>query len=205
MNWALSKHGLGVAAGNWLLALVYMAFAYAHLHGFAQTPRLSLLLLVFVETLILVFALARKDPSETWHSSKTWVTTLGGTFLPLLLRPTDAPNDLVAGQLIQLIGVTLQIVALLSLNRSFGLLPALRDIKSSGLYRWVRHPLYSAYTLAFIGYVMNNPSIHNVSIFVLATGFQVMRIVNEETFLSRYPEYAAYAKRTRWRLIPLIW
>ena len=144
-------------------------------------------------------------PSGTWHSSKTWITTLGGTFLPLLLRPTDAPADLVAGQLIQLVGVTLQIVALLSLNRSFGLLPAHRDIKSGGLYRWVRHPLYSAYTLALIGYVVNNPSIHNAAILVLATGFQVMRIVNEETFLSRYSEYAAYVKRTRWRLIPLIW
>ena len=205
MNWAISRRGLGVATGNVVLAMVYGAFVYAHLLGLANTPRLSLLLLVLVESLVLVFALTRKSPTGTWHTSKTWLTTLGGTFAPLLLRPTDAPADLFSGQMIQLLGVALQIAALVSLNRSFGLLPAHREVKSSGLYRWMRHPLYSAYTLAIVGYLVNNASIYNVAVFVVATGFQVLRIINEETFLSRYPEYRTYAKRTRWRLIPLIW
>ncbi|MFQ6019078.1 MAG: methyltransferase family protein [Kiloniellaceae bacterium] len=205
MNWGISKRGLQVAAGNVLLALMYATFAYAHLQSFAKTPRLSLLLAFLVETLTLIFGLVRKDSNGTWHSSKTWVTTLGGTFAPLLFWPTAAPVDLFAGQLIQLAGFTLQVGALLSLNRSFGLLPAHRDVKSGGLYRWIRHPLYSAYTLANIGYMVNNLSLYNVAIFVVATGFQVLRVINEETFLSRYGEYSAYAKRTRWRLIPLIW
>ncbi len=205
MNWGISKRGLQVAAGNVLLALMFVVFAYAHLQGFAETPRLSLLLVIPVEILTLVFVLVRKDSNATWHSLKTWITSLGGSFAPLLLRPIDAPADLFAGQLVQLAGFMLQFAALLSLNRSFGLLPAHRAVKSGGLYRWIRHPLYSAYTLAFIGYLVNNLSLYNVAILTVATGFQVLRIINEETFLSRYGEYGAYANRTRWRLIPLIW
>ncbi|MCK6452335.1 MAG: hypothetical protein L6R19_16025 [Alphaproteobacteria bacterium] len=46
---------------------------------------------------------------------------------------------------------------------------------------------------------------YNVAIFIAATGLQVMRIRSEETFLMRYDEYADYARRTRWRLIPAVW
>jgi protein-S-isoprenylcysteine O-methyltransferase Ste14 len=205
MNRAISRHGLGVAGSNVLLALMYGAFAYIHLLNYAKTGRLSVLLIVLVETLILVFALVRSDPSGTWHSWKTWVTTVGGTFLPLLLRPVDGASDILAGNLVQLVGFILQVAAVLALNRSFGLLPAHRGVKTGGLYRWVRHPLYSAYALANIGYIVNHPSAWNITVFAFAIAFQVLRIRNEEEFLSRYDDYGAYAERTRWRLVPLVW
>jgi len=205
MNRAISRQGLGVAAGNMLLALTYVLFLASHLQGFAATPRLSLICLVVAESLCLIFALIRTDPNATWHSWSTWATTLAGTFMPLLLRPTGAPDDLLAGQAIQVAGLLLQIAALGALNRSFGLLPAHRGVKTDGLYRAVRHPLYMAYALAGIGYVVNNFDLHNLAVLVVGTGFQVLRILNEETFLLRYPDYADYARRTRWRLLPLIW
>lgn len=205
MKRAVSMHGLGVAGSNVLLALVYGAFAYVHLLNYAKTGRPSVLLIVLVETLILVFALVRSDPSGTWHSWQTWVTTLGGTLLPLLLRPVAGASDLPAGSLIQLAGFGLQVAAVLALNRSFGLLPAHRGVKTGGLYRWVRHPLYSAYALANVGYIVNHPSAWNLGVLALAIAFQVLRIRNEEAFLSRYPDYGAYARRTRWRLVPLVW
>ena len=205
MNRGITKPGLGVAAGNVLLALMYILFISAHLQSFTKTPRLSLLLIVSVETVCLIFVLIRKDPDETWHSWQTWVTTLGGTFAPLLFRPTLAPADLLAGHIIQGAALMLVIAALLSLNRSFGLLPAHRGVKSDGLYRWIRHPLYTAYALAWIGYVVNNFDLYNVVILLAAIGLEILRIVNEETLLLRYQAYAVYAQRTRWRLIPLLW
>ena len=201
----LSWRGVGTAATNLLLGMLFFAFAYAHLQQFVATPRVSLLLIVGVEALVAVLVIIRRDADRTHHSVKTWVSTFGGTIGPLLLRPTEAPTDLLVGQVLQVAGFGLQIAAVLSLNRRFGLLPAYRGVKSDGLYGWVRHPLYSAYLLAHVGYLINNTSAYNFAIIVFSTGFQILRIVQEERLLCEYEAYAQYVRRTRWRLIPAIW
>lgn len=200
-----SWRGVGIASTNLVLCVLFCAFAYSHLQQFLVQPRLSLLLIVVVEAIVAVLVIIRRDPDQTDFHWKTWVATIGGTIGPLLLRPTDAPVDLLAGQALQLAGVVLQIFAVLSLNRSFGLLPAHRGVKSDGMYRWVRHPLYSSYLLAHAGYLVNNFSWANVGVIVLATAFQVLRIAQEENLLGRYQAYAEYQTKTRWRLIPAVW
>lgn len=200
-----SWRGVGTAATNLLLGGLFLAFAYTHLQQFMAAPRLSLLLIVAVETIVAVLLVIRRDSDRTHHSWKTWLATFGGTAAQLLLRPTDASADVVFGQALQLAGFVLQIAAVLSLNRSFGLLPAHRGVKSDGLYRWVRHPLYSAYLFVHAGYLLNNFSAYNVAVITLATGFQVLRILQEERLLSEYEAYMQYAERTRWRLIPAVW
>lgn len=197
--------GVGVAATNLTLAVLFFAFAYANVLSFVEQPRLSVLLLIITETILAVFVLIRHDADQTRHTWMSWSTTTFGTFLPLLLRATDAEADLLVGQVIQAIGFSMQIIAILSLNRSFGLLPAHRGVKSNGLYRVVRHPLYAAYTFAFCGFLINNPSITNIAVVIACTAFQVLRIREEEGLLLNYPEYAAFAQKVRWRLIPAIW
>lgn len=197
--------GLGAAISNLLLAILFIGFAYAHLQRFLVQPRLSLLLIVAVEGLVAVILVIRRDPENTQHGWKTWGATSIGTFAPMLLRPIDAPTDLLVGQILQVAAIGLQIGAVLSLNRSFGLLPAHRGVKSGGLYRWVRHPLYSAYLLAHVGYLASNMSWANVLVVVTGTAFQVVRILQEERLLLQYPDYARYSGTTRWRLVPAIW
>lgn len=197
--------GLGAALSNLLLATLFIAFAYAHLQSFLEQPRLSLLLIVAVEALVAVMLIIRREPDQTRHGWKTWIATSIGTFAPMLLRPTDAPADLLVGQVLQVLAFGLQIAAVLSLNRSFGLLPAHRGVKSDGLYRWVRHPLYSTYLMAHLGYLANNMSLQNVVVVAVVTGFQIVRILQEEQLLNQYPDYARYTLGTRWRLIPAIW
>ena len=99
----------------------------------------------------------------------------------------------------------MQIAALLCLNRSFGLLPAYRGVKSYGPYSLVRHPLYTAYVISFIGYWINNQSSLNAAIVVFGSAFLVMRIYYEEALLLKYDDYMLYATKTRWRLVPAVW
>jgi protein-S-isoprenylcysteine O-methyltransferase Ste14 len=197
--------GLGAALSNLLLATLFFSFAYANLQRFLVQPRLSLLLIVVVEGLVVVMLVIRRDPENTQHGWKTWAATAIGTFAPMLMRPSDAPTDLLVGQILQTVAFGLQIGAVLSLNRSFGLLPAHRGVKSDGLYRWVRHPLYSTYLLAHVGYLASNISWANFLVVVTATTFQVVRILQEEQLLLQYPDYARYSDTTRWRLVPAIW
>ena len=205
VNEKSSMRGIGIAATNLSLALFFLAFAYANALSFIDQPRLSVLLILITETIVAVFLLIRRDPDQTRHTWKSWITTTGGTLMPLLLRPTDAMADMLVGQLIQMTGFMMQIIAVLSLNRSFGLLPAHRGVKSDGLYRLVRHPLYAAYTFVFTGYLINNPSLDNLVIVAAGTVFQVLRIREEESLLLTYPDYVAFAEKVRWRLIPAIW
>ena len=200
-----SLRGIGLAITNVGLAFLFAVFAYGHAVSFLERPRLSVLLIVITETIVAVLLLVRRDPDETRHTWQTWITTTGGTFAPLLLRPTEVSEDVLIGQVLQIAGTLVQIGALAALNRSLGLLPAHRGIKSDGLYRFVRHPLYTAYILTFTGYLISNLTIYNTIILVAGTAFMVMRIRLEEDLLRQYPLYVNYADKTRWRLIPSVW
>lgn len=200
-----SLRGLGLASTNLFLAVLFGAFAFANAASFIAEPRLSVLLIVLVEAIVAIFFIIRRDPDETEHSWKTWTSTTLGTFAPMLLRPTDATADLLAGSILQVGGFAIQITALLFLSRSFGLLPAYRGVKTNGLYSLVRHPLYSAYVISFIGYWINNPSLANAAVITFGTAFLVWRIHCEEALLLKYEDYSRYAIQTRWRLIPAVW
>jgi protein-S-isoprenylcysteine O-methyltransferase Ste14 len=197
--------GFGLAFVNLLLATLFILFAIANAKSFLVNPRLSVFLIVVTETIVAVFLVIRRDPDETHHSWQTWVTTTCGTLAPFLLRPVDATADVLLGNIFQISGFLLQIVALLALNRCIGLLPAYRGVKSSGLYSVVRHPLYMAYVITFFGYLFNNPSLGNLGIVLSGTGFLMMRIRYEESLLYKYPDYVDYAARTRWQLMPGLW
>ena len=200
-----SFKGIRLAFTNMLLATFFVFFAFTNAHSFIANPRLSVLLIVVAESIAAIFLIVRRDPDETWHSWQTWLTTTCGTLAPLLLRPVEAAQDVLVGEVLIVLGVVMQIFALAALNRSFGLLPALRGVKSRGLYSLVRHPLYAAYVIIFSGYLINNQSLSNAAIVLFGIAFLVMRIHYEEALLIKQADYRQYLNKTRWRLIPAIW
>lgn len=204
MRATLTRAGLATASGDLGVAALFLAFAYANLRAFLAHPRLSPLLIVVLETAFAAFALVRRRSTSTATTPLAWISTAAGTFLPLLLRPTGATEDSLAAQVVQILGLILGIASVLSLNRSIGLLPAHRGIRSSGTYRWVRHPLYASYLIAQAGYVASNPSAWNVSLLVIVACAQLVRIAGEERLLSSDPAYLEYVARTRWKLVPFL-
>lgn len=200
----LTMTGLLSNLTSFSLTGLYLFFAYAHLLSFMEHQRASVLLIVIMETIFALFFLTRNRADKTLFSPYAWITTIGGTFCPLFLRPVEVANDYFIGVSLQYTGLFLAIYGILSLNQSIGLLPAHRGIKSTGLYQWIRHPLYSAYTIMQIGYLINNFNAWNLMIVMISFEFQILRIFNEERFLSQYPAYVEYRARTRWRLLPFI-
>jgi len=200
----ITRAGLGAAFTNVALCACFLAFARAHAGSFARHHRPSGLLLVAIEALFALFFLVRAPADRMALSPSAWLSTLGGTFLPMFLRPADVPHDALAGQIVQVVGLSLAIYGILSLNRSFGLVPAHRGVRSTGAYRWVRHPLYAAYAVMAAGYLASNLTARNAAIVAVAYACQVVRIFNEERLLSRYPAYLEYRGRTRWRLVPYV-
>ena len=93
---------------------------------------------------------------------------------------------------------------MVSLGRSFGIVAANRGIRTGGPYRYVRHPLYSAYILTETGYLLENPSLRNWCLFGVVMAFQAVRIVEEERTLAEDPAYREYRRTVRSRVVPYL-
>lgn len=91
-------------------------------------------------------------------------------------------------------------------QRSFHLAanPTEGGLVTSGPYRYIRHPIYtSALVLTWAG-IAAHWSMLNAAFGVLVIGGSLMRILCEEYLVRiRYPEYDAYASRTK-RIIPFV-
>lgn len=189
-------------ACNVALSLLFLQFAAEQGQALLHAFRLSTLLLLLKVSTDVVFYLIRRLPRDTSFSVYDWCVGLAGTYAIVLFRPGGNGHDLLVGQVLQLAGLALQVLAMLSLNRSIGMVPANRGIQTGGLYRLVRHPLYLSYVVAFFGYVLSQPSLYNVLVYSVAVVLWILRLVAEERFLLQDARYREYAERVRWRLIP---
>lgn len=186
-----------------ILATTWGIFAYAHLVQFQKSHEPALLLFCFSETLTAALYIFRSDPKTISLVPLDWMIAIGGTFAPLFFRPSAFAVFPWATTLI-VAGATIQILGVLSLNRSFALVAAKRKIKTAWMYRIVRHPIYASYCLTFTGYVLTNTSPGNITIYLIAIGFLCARIFREESHLSLDPIYREYMRAVRYRLVPFI-
>lgn len=186
-----------------LLATLFGLFAYAHFNKYLETGEWALLLVILSETLTTGFFIFRSTPKTVSVAPSDWMVAIAGSFLPMFLRPATW-GVLPSASIIIALGTMLQIVSLLSLNRSFALVAAKREIKTAWMYRIVRHPLYACYFLVFGGYVLVHTTLANLLIFAATMGFLWVRIRREERHLALDPTYRAYMLQVRYRLVPFV-
>lgn len=149
----------------------------------------------------------RRPPALVSKSVPIWIAAYFGTFGASLLRP-GGPHAgwLDNGALVlQGIGIVVGCLSLAALGRSLGLVPAHRGLVTSGAYGFLRHPLYASYVFVDLGYLLQSPRLWNVAVLIVVWMCQVARMVSEEKLLGTDPAYRAYARQTRWRLIPGVW
>jgi protein-S-isoprenylcysteine O-methyltransferase Ste14 len=189
---------------NVCMASLWALFALRHIGAFKSTGNATYLLICLSETITASFFILRKAPVTVSDRFVDWLLAIVGTFAPLFLLPSPS-GGLNWGGMVLVPGMILQILAVLSLNRSFGLVAAKREIKTGGLYRFVRHPLYASYVLIMTGYLAGNVTWWNVVIGMLTIACHVARIVREERHLAQDGSYVEYMKRVPYRLIPLMY
>jgi protein-S-isoprenylcysteine O-methyltransferase Ste14 len=106
-------------------------------------------------------------------------------------------------------GSILRLAAVFVLGRRFSGLVAIQpghQLKTDGLYRYIRHPSYTGLIASMIGYVLIFRSMIGLLLNILLFLFLVSRMNDEESFLEAHfgDEYRNYRLRTR-RLVPFVY
>lgn len=196
---------------NIAVAAYYSSFAYNHLLYYLDTGHLTTLLFLIYETLIVFLALIRRIPTDVSFSVRDWLVAGIGTYTPLMMissKGAFAGDSIVLA--LQLLAIVFSFVGMLSLNRSYGTVPANRGVRTNGLYRFVRHPVYAGYFVSLTCFALQNLSswdiaLWNILLALVTLTAMVFRIRYEEEFLMRDEAYQAFAEKTRYRILPGVW
>lgn len=207
MKLRLGPRGLKIL--NYYLALNVVAFVAWGIYGAVSEGRFDYREAGFAaqNILLAVLFIARKNPVETDSSLLNQAVAIvafcsGALFMG---RPsTGDPLILNISSTIIFAANVLGFVTLLNLGKSFGILIAYREVKSSGLYSVVRHPMYGTDILLRIGYLTSHFNGLTAALFVLSSGCYVYRAMLEERFLGKRAEYRDYMARVRYRFIPYV-
>lgn len=168
-----------------------------------QIPTHPQVVLFLFSELVGVALILFQRRGETSTSLYPIAVAFLGTCVSLLVTPhgDQLVSDTVSTTLV-VAGAAIALGAKLSLRRSFGIVPANRGVKRGGLYRFVRHPMYSGYIINQIGLLLVYFSLWNVAIYAVAWLAFLARAKEEEKFLSQDPEYRDYSSQVRARLVP---
>jgi protein-S-isoprenylcysteine O-methyltransferase Ste14 len=161
---------------------------------------------LFDFTLFAALTLLRTSPIARSQSFLARVVALAGTCavfgFGLLSHP--APSlfcDLLSAALLVLGGYCVCYVVLW-LGRSFSIMPEARRLVTTGPYKYVRHPLYTAEAVAALGLLVQYRSLPALLLLIAQWALQVWRMLNEErVLLDTFPDYGNYCAGTP-RVIP---
>lgn len=191
---------------NVLLAIVFAVLAAAQLASGWRTGQWATTAPLLAQETVLVACFLTRRPSVALSARPLdWALALAGVLLPFLLRPADiAAATAWLGRPLHAGGLALAAVATAFLGRSIGLVAGNRGVRSSGPYRWIRHPMYAAQAIAMTGFVLCHVTAWNVTVLSAVVAAFYGRAVVEERVLGGDPAYRAYRAATRWRFVPFV-
>jgi protein-S-isoprenylcysteine O-methyltransferase Ste14 len=146
-----------------------------------------------------------------------WVTAQVALLTAILLSALvglswpDAvlPLAYAGGALLLAVGVGLLVAGAIGLGSALTPFPAPRtqcELRTGGVYRLARHPMYGGGILIALGWTMIFATPFGLALTILLAVFADLKSRREELWLEQqYAGYGDYRRRTKYRLIPFIW
>ena len=114
-------------------------------------------------------------------------------------------RDAIAGDVLGAVGVLLIVFAFASLGGAIQIAPEPKrgaQLVETGVYKYLRHPIYTGIIFCVIGLFLRQPSIWVAVASAMVIIFLLFKArFEEKLLLAVYPGYAAYRSRT-WGLFP---
>jgi protein-S-isoprenylcysteine O-methyltransferase Ste14 len=205
LTW-LRQPRLGTLVGNLAGAGFAVYLLLPNLRFFLETQQPISLVFAVQQAWVGVVFVVRREARTVSRRPLDWLVAYAAWFSSFLVRPgaSQLASVTTFGLALQLAGLALWVWAFASLSRSYGIVAADRGLVTKAPYALVRHPLYAAYMVGGIGYLIQSPSIRNLLVDCGVIALQIVRITIEERHLDS-SEYARYRARVRRRLLPGIW
>jgi protein-S-isoprenylcysteine O-methyltransferase Ste14 len=195
---------LGDLAAKILIVTLFSSMAIRLAQDAARTGHVTGMLIVASEALVVVLTMVRRPAGLVDRTMRarllTGISTFGAPLVSPMSGAAMAPEALTVA--VAAFGLMIVVLGKISLGRSFGLSPANRGVVSTGMYRFMRHPIYFGYLITHIGFVAANPARWNLMVLAAADIALMFRAVCEEQTLAQDPAYRSYMERVRWRVIP---
>jgi protein-S-isoprenylcysteine O-methyltransferase Ste14 len=174
------------------------------LTDFVQTQRVTGLLLLISEALVVVLTIARRRAQIVDRSAGAAIVTAISLAGPVLLRAAKGPGVLpdLATVAISAVGLMIVIASKITLGRSFGIVPANRGVVVGGPYCVVRHPIYAGYVVTHVAFACAYPTGWNFALVVVTDAALMIRALYEERVLARDRKYQTYCQRVAWHVVP---
>jgi protein-S-isoprenylcysteine O-methyltransferase Ste14 len=165
---------------------------------------------VLQHLMVLGIALTRSAPKARDYSTVTNVAVAIAYLYPYaqVIYLRWSPGEIAwptAGLVLVTLAAGLSLVSLVAIGQRFGVRPALRNLVTSGPYRFVRHPMYLSYILADIGYNLQEWNLVTLLLVLAGWAALVYRIYAEERILAQHSGWPGYAASVRSRLFPGLW
>jgi protein-S-isoprenylcysteine O-methyltransferase Ste14 len=210
----LSSNTIRVLALPWLdrtiagVACVPLAYGvyyrYVHFHH-----GLPLIAAVLNTSILIVTMLLRRPPKRVTPNPWYWLLAFVASYwLVFIIFFLQKGSPLVASWItdsLAIVGLLVMLWARISLGKNIGLVPAQRELVSTGAYAYMRHPVYTAVLITNVSFLLRAYSPLNVLLMGLGVfWFIPIKSLVEEDFLRHDPQYAAYMQRVRARWIPFV-
>ncbi|PKM42215.1 MAG: hypothetical protein CVV03_10290 [Firmicutes bacterium HGW-Firmicutes-8] len=183
------------------LLAVYLTF---RTHTLGIVP----MCLIIHYLLFAVTMLVRRTAVRITTNPLYWLLTLIATYwlwlTGVFINPGAGVIPHWCSIILAILGMAIAVYSRISLGRNIGLVPAQRQLVTTGAYGLVRHPIYTGVFINYLAFALDSYSPGNVVLAVLGVFWYVIKSIVEERFLAADPEYAAYMQRVRWRFLPWI-
>lgn len=168
---------------GWVGSVVMFGFAGFALWRWHLSGLIFFLLLVLrdiVAAWLLLTRTSSKSARSGYFVEILAYVSSGWSFLYLSADGGAATPSLIASCL-SIAGFALSTLALFDLGKSFGVSPADRGLVRSGVYRYLKHPMYVGYVISESGFVALNPS--NIGLYIISICLYIFRAKSERTIL----------------------
>lgn len=200
----LSRERLGDLVSRLVVGVLFGVMSVNLLSDFAHTHRITGLLLLASESLVVVLTVFRRPTRIVDRSMAATIVTALSLVGPSLVRPVVGggivPDALTA--IVSSIGLLIVIAGKVTLGRSFGLVPANRGVVNRGVYGVVRHPIYSGYLLTHVAFACAHATAWNVTVLIVTDVALIVRALYEERVLEADRSYRSYCERVAWHFVP---